>query len=552
MKKIFIFAIALVTLSLTSCEKFLDVTKEGEYTTDAYFQNDQQAMDALKFFYAKLPTESLYGREICWEQCATNMYVSGRQRGYKATLFTLNYSGDESPLTDSFGTIYEQISRANWVVSSLLAKEETTALSAIESRSLGEAYFFRAFLHNLAAARYGCGEQGVPFIAWESVEGGYNYEIPTQQPSVKDNYALIIDDLKKAADRLPKFETYGASDRGRAHKAAAYGLMARVYANWATWDATKWSDVITAVNECEALGRKLEPSFDRLFSCEFEDFWTDEYLFTIPSNGGATTPAGCMFPCVVFNNKGYGMGFNGWGQFKPSYDLYEEFLKDGPREENVRLKRTVMAYGDELDYNGQKFAFFDANDDEAGFMCAKYLDAFAGGTIKDRQAAGYLGTDDNWPTQRINYHLLRFADCVLLRAEANINLGNTAAAITDINKVRDRAGLAQDSKGAIEEIYHERMCEFAFEPGADHLIDLKRWAVSGKPEIKALAIKELTTQPRVLKHENRADAFSAESVIEYTDYNGIVRTWDNYKVAFPYPSAQISKSNNQLKQNPGW
>lgn len=552
MKKIFIFAIALVTLSLTSCQDFLDVTKEGDYTTDAYFQNDQQSIDALKFFYAKLPTESLYGREICWEQCATNMYVSGRQRGYKATLFTLNYTGDESPLTDSFGVIYEQLSRANWVISSLLAKEGKTELTAIESRTLGEAYFFRAFLHNLAACRYGSDKQGVPFVAWESVEGGYNYEIPEQQASVTDNYAMIIADLKKAAERLPKFETYGEADRGRAHKAAAYGLMARVYANWATWDSTQWKNVITAVNDCEALGRKLEPSYDRLFSCEFEDFWTDEYLFSIPTNGGSTSAAGCMFPCVVFNNKGYGMGFNGWGQFKPSYDLYEEFLKDGPREENVRLKRTVMAYGDELDYNGQKFPFFDANDDEAGFMCAKYLDAFAGGTIKDRQAAGYLGTDDNWPTQRINYHMMRFADCLLLRAEANINLGNAAEAAKDINAVRKRAGLAQNSKGAIEEIYHERMCEFAFEPGTDHLVDLKRWAVSGKPEIKALAIKELTTQPRALKHASRDDAFSAATVIEYTDYNGIARTWEDYKVAFPYPSAQIAKSNNQLKQNPGW
>lgn len=550
MKKFFI--IALVALSFTSCTEFLDVTPEGNYSTNSYFQIDQHSIDAIKFFYAKLQTESLYGREICWEQCATNMYVSGRQRGYKATLFTLNYTGDESPLTDSFGAIYEHMSRTNWIVSSLLEKEKTTKLTEIESRTLGEAYFFRGYYHLLAASRYGDKSLGVPFIQWEKVEGGYNNQIPPQLESVTKNYELIIEDLQNAEARLPRFETYGEADRGRVHKAAAVAMQARAYAYWSTWE-NKWSEVVTAVNKLTELGRKLEPSYDKLFSCEFENFWTDEYIFSIPCNGGNTSAAGCMFPCVCFNNKGYGKGFNGWGQFKPTYDLYEEFLKDGDREHNVRLKRTVMAYGDPLDYDGTTFPFYDDDSDEAGFMCAKYLDAFAGGTVKERQAAGYLGTDDNWPVQRINYHMLRYADCLLLRAEAYINLGNTGEAIKDINALRARAGLAQNSAGKIEEIYHERMCELAFEPGSDHLVDLKRWAVSGAAAIKALAIKELTSQPRVMTHANRSDALSAETgVKEYTDYNGIARTWADYKIAFPYPSAVISSSNGEYKQIEGW
>lgn len=546
MKKIFIFVIAFVTLSLTSCEKFLDVSKEGEYRPDAYFLNDQQAIDAIKFFYAKLPTESLYGREIYWEQCATRMYVSGRQRGYRNTLFTLNYTGDESPLVDAYKVIYEDLSRVNWVISSLLKK---SSLTEIEKRSLGEAYFFRAFFHNLAASRYGSDQQGVPFIAWEAVEGGYNNEIPEQLASVTDNYEIIISDLNEAVKLLPKFESYEKADRGRATKEAAYAIMARVYTNWATWDKGKWNDVIDAVDSCETLGRGLADDYDKLFSCEFEDFWTKEYLFSMPCNGGATTPAGCMFPCVVFNNKGYGMGFNGWGQFKPTEDLYQAF-KENDGLGTVRLKRTIMEYGDELDYNGKKFSFYDANDDESGFMCAKYLDAFAGGTIKERQAAGYLGSDDNWPVQRVNYHIIRFADCLLLRAEAKIALGQSGD--DDINKVRARAGLAPVSNATSKNIYYERMCELAFEPCADHLIDLKRWAVSGDATIKNLAIEELTTQPKVRHYGNRSNPKSNYVVEDYSDYNGITRTWDDHKIAFPYPSATLSKSAGKYKQNPGY
>lgn len=561
MKRIFIFAIALVSLlAFASCEKFLDVQPEGTFSTTSYFQNDEQSINAIKVLYQNFPTEKLYGRDIFWDQCGTNMYVPGKTRGFPS-LFYLAYTGDEDPLKNSFNYIYEYMKNANWIISSLLSKCEgdATKLTVIEKRTLGEAYFFRGYYHFLAAYRYGTPKLGVPFVRWEQ-EGGYNNEIPPQLESVMKNYEWIVDDFAKAEDFLPLFDAYGAEDRGRAHKAAACGMMARAYAFWAAnvnaTDKTKWDEVINCVNKLETTyGRKLASNYDDLFAPDWDKYWNAECIFSIPSNGGGTTDAGTMFPNVPFYNGGFGGAFNSWGQFKPTYDLYEEFTKDNAANDpqgknNIRLKRTVLSYGDTIQYNGERFAFYEDKDLATGYMCGKYREVYTRGTISEIQKAGLLGTNGDWPTMRTNFHVIRMADCMLLRAEAYLAKGQENPK-HDINAVRARVNLpavAEDWNA----LYHERMCEFAFEPISDHLGDLRRWILIGDATIKNLAIKELTTHPRVMKYEDRSNPASAGSVQPYEDYKDQVATWADHKVVFPYPSAVLANSAGQYRQNDGY
>jgi len=544
-KNLMIILSVLICLSTLSCSKFLDVETEGSPTVDNYFNNDQQAIDAVDALYAYAAQEGVFGREIFWEQGGANDVVWGRTRGYP-TLATLSYTGDESPIRGVFSRIYSYISYSNWVVSKLLEKEETTTLTEIEKRSLGEAYFMRAFWHFYVAYRYGTKDQGVPFVRYEDYPDGYNYEIPTQQESVVDNYQYIISDLKNAESYLPVFSEYGADDRGRAHKAAAVAYMAKTYAYWATWDSSQWSNVIECVNKLEnTYGRGLADSIAQLFSSDFDDFWTDEYCWSIPSNGGSSM-GGVEFPGVILENKGWGI-YNGWGQNKPSYDIYEEMLKDG--EGNERLTTSILEYGQEFQFFGATRRFYSTSDVEAGFMINKYMDAFK---YDDPTGSGYVSTNGDWPTTRVNFHLLRFADCLLLRAEAYLNTNNASAATNDINRIRVRSGLDKLSGTATTaDLYHERRCELAFEM-TDHLYDLKRWAVSGDATIKALAIKELEAHPRVRHYVDRADPDSDFTVGDYEDYVSPAKSWAEYKIVFPYPSEQITKSAGRLKQNAGY
>ena len=102
------------------------------------------------------------------------------------------------------------------MIDQLVDKEKTTALTEIENRSLGEAYFTRGWAHFLMAYRYGTDKQGVPFVRYEDFVNGYDNSIPPQQASVIDNYKLIIEDMENAKKRLPRFEDYDDKDLGRA------------------------------------------------------------------------------------------------------------------------------------------------------------------------------------------------------------------------------------------------------------------------------------------------------------------------------------------------
>lgn len=544
MKAKYILTAVLSAALLSSCSDFLDVQKEGDPTTTQYFTNDDQAVDAVDALYAPIHQEGLFGREMFWEQGGACDIVWGRTRSYP-TLATLSYTGDESPLKGTYQDLQSLVSRSNWVVEKLLEKKGKQGLTSVETRSLGEAYFMRAFAHFYIAYRYGTDKQGVPFTRYEDYPDGYDNSIPKQQASVVDNYRMIIEDLDNAISNLPKFEDYGIEDRGRAHKAAAVAYKAKVYAYWATWDKTQWDNVITMVNSLQNdYGRDLAPEFADIFSSDFSKFWTKEYLFGIAGTGG-DTPGGSEFPGVILENKGWGI-YNGWGQNKPSLDIYKEMLKDG--EGNARLKRSILAYGDEFEFFGQTRKFYSTSDIESGFMINKYMDAFK---HENADKEGYVSSNGNWPTTRLNMPLIRFADMLLLRAEAYLATGRADLATQDINKIRNRSHLTPLSGTATwTDLYHERRCELAFE-FSDHLYDLKRWFHSGADEIKNLAKAELDAHPSVRHYADRGDSNSTFVEGDYEDYKN-KSAYQDYMIAFPYPSTEITKSGGALKQNDGY
>lgn len=538
MKKNIILLSVATALGCGSCSDFLDVQPEGDATINNYFTNDQQAIDAIDALYAYFQQEVAYGRDYFWEQGAACDVVWGRTRSYP-TLATFKYTGDESPLRGLYEQMYQTMARANWVIDQLRKK---TSLTEVESRSLGEAYFNRAWAHFIIAYRYGTDKQGVPFVRYEDCEGGYNNTIPPQQKSVVDNYKYIIADFDEAMKYLPRFEDYDEDNQGRAHDAACVAFKAKVYAYWATWDATQWDNVISMVDELEtSYSRDLADTFAELFSSDFADYWNKEYLWTIPGNGGSTG-GGSDFPGVVLENKGWGK-YNGWGQNKPSYDIFEEMSKDGVG--NDRIVRSILEYNQEFQFWGETRKFYSTSDVESGFQINKYMDPFK---HKDADVSGYVHTNGNWPTARVNFPVIRFAEMLLFRAEAYLMTGKADLAADDLNRIRRRSNLQElEGDATMADLYHERRCELAFE-FTDHLFDLKRWHVSGNAELKALAAKELNAHPRARHYEDRSDPESAFTIGDYEDYKDKL-SYEDYMMVFPYPSQEIINSNGQLTQN---
>ena len=521
MKKIFIIALSVAALAVSSCADFLNTSPQGSPTAGTFFQNDDQAVAFSKGLYERYSGEWLYGRNIMWEQIAANDFVLGRTYADRFSGALMTITGDEGSIRDIYNGCYTQMANAQWGIQKLEAKKAAQGLTEIETRTLGEAYFFRALYHWAVASRHGLGTLGVPFKPWEEYENGYNNEILPQLESVVDNYMYIIADLKKAEELLPWngsiTATYGGGDRGRAHKVSALGYQAKVWAYAATWKSVceakglqPWNEVEKIVNRLESeFGRGLNGSFSQLWSSDFADFWNKECIFSITSSGGSSGQGGSEFPGVILENQGWGY-FNGWGQFKASYDIVAEMEKDnwqvdenGKPIRNERLSKSVWQYGDYMVFFGDPRVYWSATDAESCLAVKKYYDAFK---HKNPVENGYVNKSGDWPTTRINFHLLRFADLMLLRAEACLHLygkdthGDIAAVHERSTGNATRAAYLKSS-ASWADLYHERRCELAFEM-TGHLEDIKRWTVmkNNGQSIGALgdlAYEELIKHPDV-------------------------------------------------------
>ena len=551
MKKI-IAAIAVVTmgLSASSCADFLDVQPEGNPNQGGYFQTDKEAEDAIGAVYWIFDKEETWGRNLFWEQGCGDDMVCNQSRW--PSLMNFQYTGDESPLTDNWEKMTEYIARANWVVAGLKAKG-VDKLTAVETRTLGEALFMRAFLHFHIAYRYGRADNGCPFIRYEDYP---NYTetmlstIPSQQATVMDNYKLIEDDLKEAAGYLPFFETYGAEDQGRAHKVAAWALQVKLYAYWAYHDKTKWELIPDLVDKIEKEGnRALLGDFADVF--KMANNYSSEYIWS--ATGTGRKEGGPRFPGVCLVNKGWGI-FNGWGSLKPSRSLWEEY-----EEGDTRRDISVYSYGMTIKYFGAEQPFTDPAGDKivSGFMFAKYREPYTyGQRVLDEEgnvdasktvlSNPYVSTNGNDMTTDLNIPLIRFAEMVLFKAEALIEMGEGGKAAIELNRLTQRCGLGQPyATATMEDLMHERRCELAGE-FTDRFMDLKRWKQYDKLEQQQY--DRVPVDPSKA-YDPDTNPWAEKQVI--WPVGGIERKFEpEFDLVFPYPPLEVTKANGKLKQNP--
>ncbi|MDR2086369.1 MAG: RagB/SusD family nutrient uptake outer membrane protein [Dysgonamonadaceae bacterium] len=511
---------------LTSCNEFLDVTPEQKPSEGTFFATDKDATDAIDACYWLFSLEDLFGRNLFWEQVGGDDITYGTTRsGNYDNLYNFSYTGSEGQLTTPWRLFNSYLSRANWVIYHLLKKSE---LTPVEKNRLGEAYFMRAFCHFYLAYRHGRADQGVPFDRYEDYSP-YEYQIPEQRATVMDNYALIIEDLKEAEARLPFFEEYGEDDYGRAHKAAAWGYMVKVYAYWAQHDASKWALIPPLVDKIETEGhRGLLTNCADVFT--IANNWSKEYIWSVNSSGHNF--AGSIFPGVLLENKAWGL-YNGWGSLKPTLGLYEEYDAN-----DLRRGVTLLAFGDELVLFGETRRYASGSDIAVGFQVAKYMEPYAYGTVEDGVGVSdKISTNGDRPTTDLNVPIMRHAEMVLFKAEALIMNGQGGPAATELNRLTSRAGLGNKYTDAtLDDLKHERRCELACE-FTDRFMDLKRWKEWTK----------LNLPHRGRRHDDRDNPNSP-----YTDYN--IRPARNFNpatdIVFPYNPDDVVKANGKLKQNP--
>lgn len=552
MKTKIVSIICLGAVLLTSCNEWLDVKPEGTPNEDNFWHTDADYEKAVLATYGCFSQEETWGRNLFWEQGASDDIFFSRARGNaQMNLANLTMDGStEGSIKDIYNEMYRTMSVCNDIINRALQRTER---SAVIDRCLGEAYFMRAFSHFMIAYRYGRADNGVPFDRYEDYDP-YFTKIPEQRATVMDNYALIIEDLNEAIKLLPWFNDYEKEDYGRATRDASLALQIKTYAYWAQHDASKWDLIPSLVDRLEnEAGRKLLDDFAEVFKIENE--WGAEHIWSINSSG--TLMAGSIFPGIMLDNKGWGR-YNGWGNFKPTLELWAEY-----DENDTRRSATIMEYGDSFIFFGEERRFYSAADLECGFHFRKYMDPFQYGTFDSKTGAGIsdkVSPNGDRPTTDLNVPIMRFAEMLLFKAEALIEKGNGAEAAKVLNRIAKRAGMGEPYTNAtIEDLMHERRCELAGEY-TDRVMDLKRWSVK-----YPVAKTKLEAAKHGLKYVERSDPDSeldqkngTTKTINGKTYQGVIeimaaKTYnaDIYCV-LPYEINEVTKAMGALKQNSGY
>lgn len=540
--------------TFASCSDWLDVKPEGTPNEANYWLTDDDYTTAVTTLYGNLSLEETWGRDLFWEQGASDDIFYSRSRGNaQMNLANLNMDGEtEGSIQSFYNYMYETNAASNDVINHALKLENRSATIDIR---LGEAYFMRAFSHFMIAYRYGRLDNGVPFDRYEDYDEYPSGKIPEQRASVLDNYELIIEDLDKAADLLPWFTQYGSDDYGRASKDAAIALKVKTYAYWAQHDPAQWQKIPSLVDQLENEGdRGLMDNFAALFESAHE--WSQEYIWSVNSSGA--TLAGSIFPGMMLDNKGWGR-YNGWGNFKPTLELWAEY-----DENDERRPVTILQYGDAFTFFGEQRRFYSTADLECGFHFNKYMEPFRYGSVDPVSGAGvsnsHVSPNGNRPTTDLNVPIMRFAEMLLFKAEALIETGKGAEAAKVLNRITTRAGLGNlYTNATIDDLMHERRLELAGEY-TDRVMDLKRWAA------KYPAAKEkLEAAKHGLKYLDRSDPDSPLDTVNGKEmtlfgktYKGVIqvmaaKTYNADKACvLPYEQNEVTKAQGALKQNKGY
>lgn len=247
--------------------------------------------------------------------------------------------------------------------------------------------------------------------------------------------------------------------------------------------------------------------------------WSSEYIYSIVS--GVQT--GSILPGVMLEQVAWGI-YNGWGYFHPTIDLYEHF-EDGDH----RKKATILEFGDEFMFNGEPRRYFSSNS-WTGFQFNKYMEGY----WEDHSIN--VNPNGNKPTTNLNIPLMRFAEVLLIKAEALLMQGQNAD--NEINLIRERAGLAPISGATMDDLKRERRSELAGEFSDRHL-DLVRWGDAA----------EAYSRPDLGRaHFDTNDPDSGYEIVE------VWRARSNFNPSvhhvWPIPTRYVEASG--IDQNEGW
>jgi hypothetical protein len=471
-------SLLLVTLTFaaSSCgESFVDLTPQDLIPVTEFYRTESDIRAALTGTYGNL--RGIYGSFWLFGEVASDNTQSFPESEVSTGEFDkLTWRPTSNPIANAWNDAYRTIAGCNIILAQI---PNVTMTDALRTQYISEAKFLRALMYFNLVRLYG----DVPLVLTEIKSETDAYEYARTPAS--EVYAQIEKDLLDAEKALPV--KFTGVNLGRATAGAARSLLGKVYLQqkkWALAEA-KLAEVVTAGTY------KILPNVTDVFGVGKDN--NEEVVFAVQYISGgfgegnsyahqfAPQPSGTTIVSVSASSHNMG-----------TQDLYDAF-EQGDLRRNAFMG--MFRNGNSTYYWSRKFIYNITQNNEG---------------------------ENDWP-------VLRYADVLLMYAEALNNNGKTDLALTQLTSIRKRAGLAElkgltaaNTQLAIEK---ERRVELCFEAHRWH--DLIRW---GKEVSTMQAFKD--------KYRTLDPAVANMSV---TPERRLV----------PLPFREISL-NPKLTQNPGY
>jgi tetratricopeptide (TPR) repeat protein len=488
-----------------SCDSLIDVQPQSDISTETFFRTPAQIDQAILGAYGYLQT--LYAAngpgaftgaysllEMRSDNTTYQFNVDNRGALHAEQIDEFREQSENIEIQAFWQTSYQGIYQTN-VILDRIESVEYGNNTALKDQHIGEAKFLRAFNYFNLVRLFG----GVPLKLHEIKTPSEAYA--EGRASVDEVYAQILSDVQDAVQKLPW--TYPAEQAGRATKGAALMLLAEVHMT-----RQNFSEARAALEQIVSAGiYELLPDYAEVFNPANKNH--RESIFEIQySNNYEGEEADWIFQFAPFNSgcalmQGPCQGARVFAWNIPTRDMLDAYEPGDLRKdvsigwyEDPSNVQYDVAIGDSIPYV-KKFAWpFNALN----------------------------RTNENWP-------VYRYAETLLLLAEALNEEGRTAEAEPYLNAVRARAGLSPLTGLSQEEfrqaVWHEQRVELAFEN--------KRWFQLLRTGRALDVMRAHGEQMRQISERMaRENAYQIEP----------------YRLLYPIPLREVILNN--LEQNPGY
>jgi hypothetical protein len=467
-KILIVTVLAALLVPLNGCnENELEIANPNTVSQLAFFNDEEDFRVAVNGMIHPITAVFFWGRVVHTSAMLRSDAFNVVPFANNTTMSTLQgVPGVSRWSVDMFPQLYQTVFRANTILEE--ANDENLPAGSSRDEILGQAYYMRAFANWYLAAFWG----NVPLVL-NTPESQDDF-FPTASTQT-DIFNSVLSDLAMAASMLPA--TWSDDDLGRPTSGAALALRGKtnLYMGNFADAATDLRAVVSSgvygllpaeeyENNFNVVGENnAESVFELQFAAQDNFVWGSD----IPLTGSQSNYIIDYAPPTYSLDRGH--------YINPH--ILQTFEDNG---DTVRRNETIaFDYPGATGYGGTPFLEDFAGDIEAASVAGvdalftrKYAMLFAGTRDQISPFGDNVG---------LNWRIIRYADVLLMLAEAENENGNQGEAINLINQVRQRAGIADLAAGLSQDqvfdaVVAERIMELTGE--GHRYLDLVRWGLA--------------------------------------------------------------------------